>query len=70
MNYQAGTQVVTKQGQILGTLTEAYNEGGQWFGVINNDYELTLAGSSLVLDLMGTCRAQNPALQAYWLEVQ
>ena len=67
--YQTGTQVVSPEGEILGRLTSVFREDGRIFGVIDGEFEVDLAGSAEILDLMGHARAANASLDASFLRL-
>lgn len=67
--YQVGMQVVDYGEKILGNITSFVQEDGRLLAVVNESFEVDLAGAAEVLDLTGIARARNPGLKPSWIQL-
>ena len=67
--YQLGVQVLDHNENLLGRLTAVKADRDRFVGIVDGKMEVSLAGSSEVVDLMGTARSANPQLDPSWLKL-
>lgn len=65
-----GMQLVDTQDQIKGQITNQYFEDGKWILVADDSWELPMSDTSIIVDLCGTTRAKNPAIQPEFLRMR
>lgn len=69
MRSMIGEQVIGSNKKILGKITNQFKEDGQWFGVVDNSYEILLDDCTHHLDIFGYERAKNPKLEASFVKL-